>query len=262
MVTNIQGGCDILKPIKWYKKLHSVKGRIDTGYFSIEGPRGLKQILQNYPLSIKEVLIDENHNSNLSYNCSTRLISSKQFSSISAHKTHQGVIGIISLPKYYTEEQLPGECGKKILVLEDVQDPGNIGTLIRTAVAFNFNGVILSTGCADPFSPKAIQSSAGAILSLWLRRTSCFYELVRSLKERQFRIVSAHVESNKPVKEILGDKTVLVMGNEGNGISDKMLSLSDNTFTIPFNSSQVESLNVASAGAICMFLTNQKKQGL
>jgi len=183
-----------------------------------------------------------------------RRLSTRQFHAISAGKTPQGVLGVISLPKDVYAPLLPEDCGTRILLLEEIQDPGNVGTLIRTAAAFDFSGVILSDTCADPFSPKAVQSTAGSILSLWIRRTSEYLGLARLLKEKGFSIAAADIRGDTGWHTAGREKIVLALGSEGKGLSEKTVSLADVVFSIPYNRKQAESLNVATAGAICMYL--------
>ena len=160
------------------------------------------------------------------------------------------------MPRDSYNSEFPKQYGQKILILEEIQDPGNVGTLIRSAAAFNFDGILLSGGCADPFSPKAIQACAGSILSLWIRRTPEYLKMSSKLKEGGFRIVAADISGNS--KSVIEDrgKLALVLGNEAVGVSNKMLRLTDTVYKIPFNMKSVESLNVAAAGAICMYLLN------
>ena len=183
-----------------------------------------------------------------------RILTSRQFVSISTNKTPQEIAGVIMLPRDSHSSKLPKQYGQKILLLEEIQDPGNVGTLIRSAAAFNFDGILLSEGCADPFSPKAIQASAGSVLSPWIRRTPEYLKLGIQLKRDGFRIIAADIYGNS--KSILkgGGKVVLILGNEAKGISNKMLKIADTVFKIPHNTHSVESLNVAAAGAICMYL--------
>lgn len=187
-----------------------------------------------------------------------RFLTARQFASISKSKTPQGIAGVVTLPRDPYSSKLPQRYGKRILLLEDVQDPGNVGTLIRAAAAFDFDGAILSEGCADPFSPKAIQASAGSVLSLWIRRTSGCYKLAAKLRMEGFRIIATDIYGNSKSIFKSEGKVVLILGNEAKGISNKMLKIADTVFKIPYNDRSVESLNVAAAGAICMYLLSRK----
>jgi len=144
-----------MKPLKWYRNLATKKGRIEAGAFLIEGDRAIKQMISNNPDAIVEIISTEELSPSYR-NYSKRLITDSQLRSIGSTKTPQGIIAVVRLPMDTYSDQLPDNIGPKILLLEDVQDPGNVGTLIRTAVAFAFSGVILTEKCADPLSPKCV----------------------------------------------------------------------------------------------------------
>jgi TrmH family RNA methyltransferase len=167
----------------------------------------------------------------------------------------QGVIAVVRLPAALYSETLPATIGAKVVLLEDVQDPGNVGTLMRTAAAFDFSGVILTDKCADPFAPKCVQSTAGTILSVWLRRTSHYLELVQTLQQQGYACVAADVGGTAlPTALTALPQVLLVLGNEAAGLSPALLERADVRLKIPL-SSKAESLNVAACGAICMYLT-------
>ena len=186
-----------------------------------------------------------------------RRLASIQFRSICLSKHPAGPLAVVSMPEECDSTELPDVCGNKILVLEDIQDPGNAGTLVRSASAFDFSGVVCSEKCADLFSPKAVQASCGALVSMWLRRTPAYRAIMGSLKSRGFRIVAADVRgSESKMKFSEGENLALVLGNDGAGISPETLHIAHDVVKIPFNDKRVESLNVAASGAIIMYLSS------
>ncbi|MFC1897741.1 TrmH family RNA methyltransferase [Chloroflexota bacterium] len=248
----------VLKPIKWYKNLASRKGRLEAEAFLIEGDRAIKQIISNNPGDIIEIVSTEEL-SPFYHKYSKRLVTDSQLRLICSTKTPQGIIAVVRLPLDMYSDQLPDNIGAKILLLEDVQDPGNVGTLIRTAAAFDFSGVILTEKCADPLSPKCIQSTAGTVLSLWIRRTSRYLELVEELKHNGYSLVAADLggTENHSVLQCQ-NKLLLALGNEASGLSGLLLNLSNHRLRVPTIQRKVESLNVAACGAICMYLSHYK----
>jgi len=145
------------------------------------------------------------------------------------------------------------------LFLEDIQDPGNIGTLIRTAAAFRFTGVLLTEKCADPFAPKCVQASAGTVLSLWLRRTAQSFDLVSRLRQQGYALVAAMLEGRTDPAILSGQaRLILALGNEGIGLSPAVRQAAQAHFTIPMDRHGSESLNVATSGAICMYLSTRR----
>ena len=247
-----------LKPLKWYKNLATKKGRLEIGAFLVEGDRAIKQIIGTHPDEIIEIIALEKP-SPVYHKYSLRYLTGSQFRSISQTKTPQGIIAIVRLPSNTFSDSLPETIGTKILLLEDIQDPGNVGTLIRTAAAFNFSGIILSSKCADPLSQKCVQSTAGAVLSVWIRKTARYFELVEQLKKKGYSLIAADLKGMKD-SSILNnqDKLLLALGNEASGLSESILDASHHRFQIPIVRHKAESLNVAVCGAICMYLSSCK----
>jgi TrmH family RNA methyltransferase len=226
--------------------------------FLVEGNRAIGQIIDSNPGQIVEILtVAEPLPVYRDY--TVRLITESQFHSISTTRTPQGTMAIVRVPMDFYSNGLPDDPGSKILLLEDVQDPGNVGTLIRTAAAFDFAGVIMTEDCADPLSPKCVQSSAGAVLSVWLRRTAAYTGFVSSLKEKGYRLVAADLDGTAEPAVLCGqDKMLLALGNEAAGLSEEILDVADYRLWIPMVREKAESLNVAACGAICMYLSSQR----
>jgi TrmH family RNA methyltransferase len=247
-----------LKPLKWYKSLVTIKGRLEAGAFLIEGDRAIKQIIGSHPEEIVEIISIENP-STVYRNYPLRLVTESQFRSICSTRTPQGILAIVRIPADTHADHLPQSTGNRILLLEDIQDPGNVGTLIRTAAAFDFSGVILTEKCADPFSPKCVQSTAGSLLSLWLRRTSQYLKMVETLKGEGFSLVATDLNGiEEPSFLCHQDKLLLALGNEASGLSQALLNKADHRLRIPIVREKAESLNVAVCGAILMYLSYQK----
>ena len=137
-----------------------------------------------------------------------------------------------------------------------------MGTLIRTAAAFDFSGVIMSQSCADPLSPKCVQATAGAVLSVWLRRTAGYLELTETLRRGGYSLVAAELDGvAEPSVLYRQSKLLLALGNEAAGLSRALLAAADYRLRIPTVRGKAESLNVAACGAICMYLSSQKTLG-
>ena len=246
----------MLKPLKWYKQFATKKGRLQSGAFLIEGERAIGQIISSHPDEILEIITAEEPSSVYS-RYPVRIVTESQFQSICSTKTPQGTMAVVRMPSDVYSNHLPEDIGKKVLMLENIQDPGNVGTLIRTAVAFDFSGVVLTDKCADPFSPKCVQSTAGTVLSLWLRRTADYLEFIRSLKANGYSLIVADVDGTSPA-EVLKQQNrfVLALGNEAFGPSRNLLDEANFRISIPIARQKAESLNVAACGAICMYLSS------
>ncbi|HEY8849524.1 MAG TPA: RNA methyltransferase, partial [Thermoanaerobaculia bacterium] len=177
----------------------------------------------------------------------TQLFSHDLFHAISDTKTAQGVLALFERP-HPTAEDIFGRRDSIAVALDGVQDPGNVGTIVRLAAAFDAAGVIVLPGSADPLGPKAIRASAGAVLSIPVLSMG-IEELRRAAAEHRFQVIATSgraVAHEPPPRE-----AVLVFGNEGAGVSAGVLP-----FAKPISiktSGRVESLNVAAAAAILLW---------
>ena len=245
----------VLKPLKYYRKLATRKGRLEARAFVIEGERAVRQVMESRPGAVLEIVTTEDTRA-LYPQYPHRTVTESQFRHITTSKTPQGVLAVVSLPMATYSDHLLEEAGLRVLFLEDIQDPGNVGTLIRTAAAFDFSGVILTEKCADPFSPKCVQSTAGSVLSLWLRRTKYCMGMVKELKEQGCFLLGADLNGKEDTTIFTGrHKLVLALGNEASGLSDEVLKMADYRLRLPTVREKAESLNVAACGAILMYVS-------
>ena len=246
-----------LKPVKWYRDLATREGRLSAGAFLVEGERAIAQVVESSPDRVLEIVTTAEESS-LFPRYAVRIVTERQMESISSTRTPQGIAAVVSIPADTYSDHMPENIGSRVLLLEDVQDPGNVGTLIRTAAAFDYAGVILSGSCADPMSPKCVQSTAGAVLSVWIRRTPRYLEMVKDLKRGGYYVVATALNGVQDT-EVLCGKTqlVLALGNEGSGLSEALLKMADYRLRIATMGRKAESLNVAACGAVCMYLSCQ-----
>ena len=245
------------KSLKWYRQLVDKKGRLETGLFLVEGEKAIRQIVASNPDAITEI-ISTTEPPSLFRKYPVRLINASEFRYISSTQTPQGIAAVVKIPIDIYSPILPNDTGNHILLLEDIQDPGNVGTLIRTAAALNYSGVVLTDSCADPLAPKCVQASAGTVLSLWLRRTEKYMEIVQALKQDGLKIIAADVRgTDEPGVLAQQEKLVLALGNEAAGLSTELLAIADCRVRIPTAPEKAESLNVAACGAILMYLSQR-----
>lgn len=239
----------ILRSLKWYAKLLTSKGRRRELRYLIEGRRQVEQMIESSSASIDEIL---SLNEIPELSIPLRIVTEAQMRQITDSETVPEIVAVGMIPEScFLPYDISMITANLILFLEDVQDPGNVGTLLRSAAAFGYKTVILSDGCADPFAPKVVRSAAGVLPSLQIIRTNSPYELLDELQKQSYRIITAHI--NGGFDTLLSEgKTIFALGNEGNGVSDTLLGMTDSIFTIPFDSEHVESLNVAIAGSIGM----------
>jgi TrmH family RNA methyltransferase len=162
-------------------------------------------------------------------------------------RTSQGVLGVVE----YTPAPLEIHPNQgSYLLLDRVMDPGNMGTLIRSAVAFGFDGVLLHGDCVEVFNPKTVRATMGALPFSNVWRIGD--ETLPCLDKSGYELISTVLQGGEDLYDMeFGPKTVLVIGNEANGVSEEILKRSTRALSIPM-SGHVESLNAAVAGSICM----------
>lgn len=169
--------------------------------------------------------------------------------SVSPMKTPQGVVFTCRMPHRALPETLPGRC---YMVLDGVQDPGNVGTILRTADAFACDGLLLLTGCADPYGPKTVRATMGAIFrrSVW----SCSaQEMHRVLQASGLPLYGAALrEDTLDARDVDYSRAALAIGSEGRGLTEEVLALCDRTIRIPMTP-RCESLNAAVAAAVLLW---------
>lgn len=244
-----------LRPLTWYRDLHDHSRRREEEAFLVEGSRALSQILQARPGAVIEILVAEGETFAAAAGRPVRAVQRSRLKPLCPSLHPAGPLAAVAMPPDVYSETAPADPGTRILLLEHVQDPGNVGTLIRTAAAFDFNGVVMSDQCADPFSPKVVAASAGTVLSVWIRRTPRYLALVdRLCRDRGFAIAATNMDGKRAAGLAGIERLVLALGNEGCGLSDELVRRAALVVGIPMNRDRAESLNVAASGAVCMYL--------
>ena len=168
---------------------------------------------------------------------------------VSPMKTPQGVLFICAMPRQELPEKLHG---RRYVVLDGVQDPGNVGTVLRAADAFDADGLLLLPGCADPYAPKTLRASMGAVFRrpVWQCEAGEMGELLRRSGLRLYG--AALRQDTVDARSVSYDGAAVAIGSEGRGLSDEVLALCDATVKIPM-SERCESLNAAVAAAILLW---------
>ena len=222
------------------KNLKDKKFRKENGLFMVEGNKFCADLLN----SDIEIVYTLTSNKNLTCFPNIEIISEKMLSSLATTKTNQDTICVCRIKKYSIEA-----VGNS-LILDNLQDPGNVGTLVRSAMAFGFKDIYLVEG-ADPYSEKVIRSSAGLIIKARLH--ICSFEEIQSNKNKiaeTFLTADMKGESINKIHLPKGRVSVII-GNEGQGVSERFFELANATVSIPM-SAEVESLNAGVAGSIIM----------
>lgn len=222
------------------KNLKDKKFKRENNLFVVEGNKFCADLLN----SDIEIIYTITSDKNLKGFPNICVVSEKMLSSLATTKTNQSVICVCKIKEY--DLSSVGNC----LILDNLQDPGNVGTLVRSALAFNFNDIYL-VGGADPYSEKVIRSSAGTILKARLH--ICSFEAIKQNKKLiADNFIVADMSGENINKIHLPKKRIaVIIGNEGQGVSDEFLNFADTKISIPMTQ-KVESLNAGVAGSIIM----------
>jgi len=147
----------------------------------------------------------------------------------------------------------PDKYGKCFIILDEIKDPGNMGTIIRTADAAGFNGIIASRGCIDPYNPKVLRSTMGSIFHIPLHICDNLIEALMEVKANGIRIYASHMKGGKNYYEVdMIGNIAIIIGNEANGISSVSASIADELIKIPMPG-RTESLNASVAAGLLMY---------
>lgn len=238
------------------------KTRKEQGAFLIEGKKLLEEAKRWGKLKkvyASEAFYLEEGNKQLLQDLETEIVEDKLFRTLTDTMTPQGVLAIAAMPSYSPEELLEEQAGC-FLILENLRDPGNLGTIMRTAEGAGMTGVILSKESVDLFNPKVVRATMGAIF-----RQPFFYVedcigWVQHMKTKDYHIFGTAMEG-----ELLYDeadyhgRTGIVIGNEASGLSPQMLAAIDRKVRIPM-AGHLESLNAAVAAALFMYETARQRR--
>lgn len=242
MITSLEN-----KEIKKYLKLKKKKYRDLEKLFLVEGEHLIKEAEKSNSL-VKVILTEDKE---LETNKEILYVTHEIMKKLSNLDTPPEMIGVCKINDNNKVE------GNIILALDDIQDPGNLGTIIRSAVAFNIKTILLSENTVDLYNPKVLRSTQGLLFYTNIIRCDLEKEL-KKLKKEQYSIYVTNVEEGKEINKMnVAEKLVLVMGNEGNGVSSNIKSLKDENIYIKTNN-LVESLNVGVATSILLYELDSK----
>ena len=185
------------------------------------------------------------------------LVSSQVMKEISDTMTPQGVLALVKM-KEFQMEQLAEE-NARLLVLENLQDPGNLGTILRTGEGAGVTGIIMSRDTVDIYNPKVIRSTMGSIFRVPFVYADNMEQVMEFLKKNQITAYAAHLDGTNYTKEDYRKSSAFFIGNEGNGLSDGLTRAADRKIKIPM-SGNVESLNAAMAAGLLMYEARRQRE--
>jgi len=230
------------------------KARNEEGVFLVEGLRMFAEVPKE---RVKKVYISETLYNKKKQELDlekfpVEIMTDAVFQYVSDTKTPQGILCVVKQKEYNMDEVLNIE-NPHFMVLDNLQDPGNLGTIVRTSEGAGVNAVFLSKESVDIYNPKTIRSTMGSIYRMPVIYVDDLLELLREFKKRGIKSYAAHLDGkNTYDKEDYASGTAILIGNEGNGLRDEVSDAADVWVRIPMEG-QVESLNAAIAASILMF---------
>lgn len=249
--------------LKLIRSLHKRSHREKQNLFLMEGSHCLQEAckrqldlqsivasqsyLENGMEELKELDIDQ-----------ITVVEDKVFAELMTTTSSCGVLAVAPIPKE-RKADIANWSPRVILVADAIQDPGNLGTLFRSALAADLGGVILMRGSVDAYNPKTVRAAAGALFDMPLLSDLVAGDLISLLKSIGYRLVVCEAKGSKSYFDCdLKDGVALVLGNEGQGVCEELLSCADEKIRIPMNPKS-ESLNVAISGGIILFETYRQR---
>ena len=243
--------------IKHIRKLKDKKERDFSNEYVIEGIKLVKEAIQE-EVNIKQIIIcddcekTESIPKDLMYDIAKHeciYVTKKIFKHISEVQEPQGILAVIE--KNNSDKDI--DYNQDIIVaLDDVQDPGNLGTILRTVDSIGLTQILVSKGTADSYNPKVVRSTMGAIFRIKIIECEDLEKTLKEIKKHRFKVVVTSLQTDNTIYEINYNKKVIVIGNEANGVEQKIQQIADEKVKIPMFG-KTESLNASVATGIVLY---------
>lgn len=241
--------------------MKKAKARKEQRLFVVEGRKMYEEVPEAWleKVYVSERFLKEADAGKLLGARDYEVVADAVFQSISDTQTPQGILCLVRMPQYEFSQLLQGR-DTHILVLESIQDPGNLGTMLRTGEGAGITGVLMNRTTVDVFNPKTIRSTMGSIYRVPFFVADDLAAAVEALKKAQVKVYAAHLRGEKlyDAPSYCGG-TAFLIGNEGNGLSDEIAEKADMYIRIPM-AGQVESLNAAVSAALLMYEANRQRR--
>ena len=244
------------KKYKYIKSLIQKKIRDREGVFTVEGKKSVDDAVASAYV-VRLVAMSESFAQNAQYNAETVIVRDDLFDGLCDTKTPQGIMAVIEKK----DTDFISDTEKLYVYCDNVSDPGNLGTIIRTADAAGMGGVLLSPGCADAYSPKTVRSSMGSFFNIDIV-TGFEYNSLFELKGKGFQLVCGALceDSTDYTQTDFTNPTIIIVGNEANGVSDDILKASEHII-IPIYG-KAESLNFGVGASVLMYEAQRQRRGV
>ena len=243
--------------IKHIRKLKEKKYRDEFGEYIVEGIKLINEAIEEEQ-DVKTIIVCDNCNKTEEINQNSMYevakhkcvyVDEKVFYSITEVQNPQGILAVVG--KQNKEKEID-YSEDMIVVLDDIQDPGNLGTILRTVDSVGLKQIIVSKKSGDVFNSKVVRSTMGAIFRVNVIESDNLVETIKQLKKHKFEVISTSLDTDKSIYDIEYKKTVIVIGNEANGVSKEIQEMSDKKIKIPMLG-KTESLNASVATGIVLY---------
>lgn len=243
--------------IKHIKKLKDKKERDISNEYVIEGIKLVKEAIQENA-KIKQIVIcedcekAESISKELMYEIAKQecvYVTNKIFKILSEVQAPQGILAVVE--KNNTNQEINYE-EEIIVALDDVQDPGNLGTILRTVDSIGVTQILVSKGTADAYNPKVVRSTMGAIFRIKIIECENLEETLKKVQNKGFKIVVSSLQTDNSIYDINYNKKVIIIGNEANGVEKNIQEMADEKIKIPMIG-KTESLNASVATGIILY---------
>ncbi len=244
------------KQVKRIEKLQKkAKARREEGVFIAEGPKMVKETPKEL---LQEIYVAESYEDTWDGEV-TEVVSDSIMRQISDTKTPQGVLAIVTMPSYDLGELL-AQDEPRLLLIEGVQDPGNLGTIFRTAEGAGMSGIVMSKETVDLFHPKVVRATMGSLYRMPFVISSDWMETLEEIKAAGVTLFAAHLKGEKYYNEFDYTRACgFLIGNEGSGLTEETVRVADALVRIPMEG-EVESLNAAMAAGILMYESYRQRR--
>lgn len=243
--------------VKHIKKLKDKKYRDENNEYIVEGVKLIEEAVKENA-KIKKMIVCED--TTRTYEIPTNVmleiakyecvyVTDKIFSSITQVTNPQGIMAIIEKKAENQEIDFSQDI---IVALDDVQDPGNLGTILRTVDSIGLNQIIVSKGTADSFNSKVVRSTMGAIFRIKVIEVEDLKQTIKIIKKQNFKLMVTSLQTENSIYNIDFNKKIIVIGNEANGVSKEIQEMADEKAKIPMLG-KTESLNASVAAGIVMY---------
>lgn len=237
------------------------KARRASHAFVVEG---IKMFLEAPKEWVESIYVSESFlekNEKRLKNASYEVLSDSVFKHVSDTMTPQGILCVLKMPQYQLEDLLgTTKQTPLLLITESIQDPGNLGTMFRTAEGAGVTGILMNQSTVDIFNPKTIRSTMGSIYRMPFLYAKDLETTIKELQKQKITCYAAHLKGKKTYDEVsYQEPTAFLIGNEGNGLSEQIAALADTYIKIPMEG-KLESLNAAMAAGILMYEVNRQRR--